>query len=492
TPRYERQTRHIHSWSGIFMFRSETPSDRLFAPLKRAFRQFLALPLLVVIGFILLGVVIYGADDAWSRGGVPPGFGWLGDILGDSEALNTLLSTVASSIITVTSITFSLLLIALQQGASTLTTHVTDQFLMRRMNQFYFGFFVGLSIYVLQTLVTVSDTHRPIFGTSVALLLTIIALCLIVVMIYNTIDQMRPTQIVRAIHAHILDGRSIEMEFLARTRRTPRPDFVAAGTLRSRETGHVAAFEIAPLQKLISDEFSGRVEVELNTRIGSYIAQHDPLAVLRVCGGTTLDKSATQKLNDAMFAAIVIDNERDLSEDPRYGIYQLSTIAWTAISTAKSNPSPGRDVVNAIRDILARWSAQTREVKEDPDSAFVYADNTPMEAINVLETAILVASESMQAQTLTDALHTITMLLEEAPQPWAERLADVVRRALSSLGDHVLTRDLERALLDLERGLRKRGFAETAHAVATAIAQFALSLGHINSRATRVAVAHGA
>src|SRR6185437_4804766 len=176
------------------MTASITLRSRIAATCRRAIALFLALPSMVVIGFLLLSVVIYVADEAWSRGQVPPGFGWLGSLLGDSNALSALLTTIASSIITVTSITFSLLLIALQQGASALTAQVTDQFLMRRINQFYFGFFVGLSVYVLLTLVTVSDSHRPVFGTSVALVLTMIALCLIVLMIYNTIEQMRPAQ----------------------------------------------------------------------------------------------------------------------------------------------------------------------------------------------------------------------------------------------------------------------------------------------------------
>ena len=127
------------------------------------------------------------------------GFHWLGNLLGDSAALGSLLTTVASSIITVTSITFSLMLIAVQQGAAALTAQVTDQFMARRTNQFYFGYFVGLSVFVLMTLVTNSSFHRPLFGTTLALLLTTSALCLINVMIYNTIDQMRPAQIIQFI-----------------------------------------------------------------------------------------------------------------------------------------------------------------------------------------------------------------------------------------------------------------------------------------------------
>jgi len=51
---------------------------------------------------------------------------------------------------------------------------------MRRINPFYFGFFVGLSVFMLMTLVTNGAWRRPVLGATLALILTTVALCLIV------------------------------------------------------------------------------------------------------------------------------------------------------------------------------------------------------------------------------------------------------------------------------------------------------------------------
>ena len=61
---------------------------------------------------------------------------------------------------TVASITISLLLLALQQSAANMTTQILDQFLRRRINQAYFGFFVGLALYSLVTL-TLATVDKP-------------------------------------------------------------------------------------------------------------------------------------------------------------------------------------------------------------------------------------------------------------------------------------------------------------------------------------------
>ncbi len=459
---------------------------RFVNAVRRSFRQFLALPLATVLGFVGLNALVYLADNSWSGGLHPTGFQWLGELLGDSAALGSLLTTVASSIITVTSITFSLLLIAVQQGASSLTAQVTDQFMARRTNQFYFGYFVGLSVFVLMTLVTNTGFHRPVFGTTLALLLTTSALCLIIVMIYNTIDQMRPAQIIQFIHGRVLEARAADLDLLATTRRTSRDGWPVVASVRSRESGYVIGIDPTRIAKAVERHAKGVVEIEFDIAVGAYRAVHDPLLKVRCQPGVALHTDVRASIVDETLAALDYDDGRDLKHDAAYGLHQLATIAWTSVSTSKSNPSPGISVIQALRDIIAQWSDSETEAREDVASFIVYRDATPTVATDALEAVIVVASESIQPQTLAEAVTTLAILLRHVGQPTAERLADVANRALSSLGEHVLTRQLEAALADLSEALLTRGFTSVAESVSTSTADLATSLGKLNSRSTRV------
>ena len=456
----------------------------LSGALRRAFSQFLALPLAVVTGFVVLTAVMYQADRAWSAGHVPAGFAWVGQLLGDSTSLATLLSTIASSIITVTSITFSLLLVALQQGSSALTAQVTDQFLMRKVNQFYFGYFVGLSLFVLFSLATASAVHRPVFGTMLSIVLTSVALCMIVVMIYNTIDQMRPSQIIRTIHRHVLRARAAEVALLSTSRRTPRPDWVILTTLRSREAGHIRAVDAVALKATIRAIGCGEIEAQLVMPLGRYTAFGDPVAILRAPAGA--GPAPLARLETAVLDALTFSDDRDLRQDCAYGIDQLANIAWTSISTAKSNPNPGQAVVQSLRDIVSRWCADGGEAAGDPDAILVLADLALDEALTALEQIILVSSESIQAQTLADALRTVSILLSTTQGHCRLRLGDIARRALSSLGEHVLTSRLEAALDALGSALDADGQGRHGAAVRAATTDLRSTLGVLNSRSTRV------
>ena len=180
--------------------------------MRRAFVEFLTIPTLVILGFLGLGALLYYLDQMRVERD------WPTFVFGSNESISTLLGTIASSIITVTSITFSLLLIAVQQSAAALTGQVYDQFLRRRANQAYFGFFIGLALYALIILATVEPDYTPFYGASVAFFLTVIALYLLILLIYSTIDQMRPVAIIDNIRDHSLSARKTQRKLLAATR----------------------------------------------------------------------------------------------------------------------------------------------------------------------------------------------------------------------------------------------------------------------------------
>jgi hypothetical protein len=111
--------------------------------MRRGIAEFLRLPLLITAGFTVAAVLVGVLDGAGE--GAP-----LRDVataVVPGAGATDFISAVATSLMTVTSITFSVLLLAVQQTASSLTPVVFDQYLRRRSNQAYFGFFVGVTAF---------------------------------------------------------------------------------------------------------------------------------------------------------------------------------------------------------------------------------------------------------------------------------------------------------------------------------------------------------
>lgn len=447
---------------------------------KRALVEFLALPGAIVAGFILLAVVAYAIEQLDITWLAPARTMLARHGFGNATATSTLLGGIAAGLITVTSITFSLLLIAVQQSAAALTSQVFDQFLRRRLNQVFFGFFVGLSLYALLLLATVRPDFNPVLGATVALVLTAVALCCLIVLIYVTIDQARPAVVVKAIHDHTLAARRNQQALLRETRLLPTLDGRPSMPVRARADGYVTAIQVGAIHTAIGQD--QQTEVVLRVATGSYVAFDDPIATV-----VSSDERATA-IAGAVRRAVVLDRVRDFDHDPAYGIQQLAHIAWRSVSTSQQNPSPGLLVVDALRDVLARWSAEPdlAEIERSSTSPVVYADDVVAEIMDAFESIAVVASESMQHQTFAAVTAAVATMLSRLPVEYRSRAEDLVLRLLPALGDFVLTAPLDDALSTLAAAFAALDLDETATAVRAAHAGLARSVGTLNSRATRV------
>lgn len=454
--------------------------DQILALIRRSLREFIGLPLIVVAAFLGLFALSYLLDDAlWGRPGPTP-LPWLAHLLGDTGAIASLLSTVASGMITVTSITFSLLLIAVQQTASTLSTHVYDQFIQRRSNKLSFGFFVGLSVFVLLTLGSANPDHKPIIGALLSLLMTGAALCMVVILIYSTIDQMRPHSVITAIHDHTIKARAVDGGMIAGTRRTPRAGLSWSQTVRTDAYGVVCGIDLATIERSAAEHDA---EIEIIARVGTNLAFRDPLFCIHAARSLLGD--ALLALDRSITAAIKIEPRRTIDSDAGFGIEQLYSIARTTASTSKQNPQPAILVCHCLRDIIARWSSADA-IPENSASRIVYADRGVDDAILAIAAIGVVASESMQNTLAAEVWRTLATLIDDVPTAQLPALTDTVQRLLSSLGDHVLTRDLEEELSRCRRSLAGRGEPDAAEAIRAAAETLAESIGTLNSRGTRV------
>ena len=451
--------------------------------IRRAFSEFLRVPTLIIVAFFLLAIGAYILDR-----GVSTDIAWLEQLrqiistylFNSAQTASSLLSMIAGSIITVTSITFSLLLIAVQQASSTLTFQVIDQFLRRKMNQVYVGFFIGLGIYSLVILALISPPFIPLFGAALAVPLAIAALYILVVLIYNTMDQMRPTKIIGAIHDYTIKAREHQRPLLHQTRQTARYAGASSVLLKATERGYVTEIKLDKLERAVQ-QTQGEVEIVLCVSIGSYVAFGDVLAEIKA---QTIEEAAA--VGQAMQGAVQLERVRDQQQDAAYGISQITTIAWTSVSTSKQNPAPGVQAAHALRDLLARWSiAEVEERSTDTPLPVVYHDNVLDQLMDAFEALVVVASESMQYQVFAQVMQAFAIMFDRVPQHMQDRMEAVIRRSLSALGDHVLTTELDAALSAVSQTLCTAGRSETADAVQSAHEQMASTVGKLNARSTR-------
>lgn len=422
---------------------SDTRIRRTRQQLARAIREFAAVPLLVIACFVVLAVVSIVVDQAHLPGLDTVRHG-IANVVGKQAATSTL-QAIATGLVTVTSITFSVLLLAVQQTASSLSPVVFDQFVRRRSNQVFLGFFVGLALYSYVVLVAVQDNTPPVLGATIATLLTVAALAGLLILVYTTIDQMRPTNVLRQIHDRTLRARDREVALiLRRTHRQEQSRHPVSASYRCETTGYVTGIDLDRLARAL-DRIPD-AEIRLRVALGEHLAYDDVIATVR-----DDDESDAKWLADEVRAAVLIGKEPDLDNDPTTGIDELGNIAWTSASSAKHNPEIARQALHAIRDLAARWVGDEPDGREpdEPRLAVVYPDDDVNHLLDVLYAVLVAAHESQQQQTAARVLATYRLLLPRARDDLRARLyrdLAIAQTLVREIPDSAVLEDARRRL----------------------------------------------
>lgn len=431
------------------------PNGSLKEELKSLW-SFLAIPLGVVALFLIFAAVTYQLDsmvtEEWIHNS--PALQFLSNLFGDDQSVRSLLNTIASAMITVTSITFSLLLVAVQQAAASFSNQILQQFRQRKTNQFYFGFFVGLSLYTLVILATTRELHHPLFGALFAILMTVVALLIILVLIFTTIEQMRGSSVIEEIARNIRAARENEEELLKATRRRPTEGLPVQYTHFARTAGDITGFDLERLRKAL-DDCAPEAEAVMCATDGVYVGRGDPLVEVRA--REALAPEAVKALEEAIHDCIHIGEEPRLESNPQVGLGQLATIAWNNTSTAVSNPHPPILICRAVRELAWKWS--DKAAIGDETSRIVYPDYSLRKALSLLEAMGVASAESKQPQTLAELYDAYAALSPKVEGIFREQIEQAVRLSLGALPHHLPTQHLNRSMERLAAALHEVGSA---------------------------------
>ena len=430
---------------------ADSRGRRTWMLVHRAIREFALVPSLVVVGFLLLAVVSVLADEAHLpvlasvRGAVA-------HVVGPKSA-STALQAIATGLLTVTSITFSVLLLAAQQTASNLSPVVFDQFVRRRINQLLLGFFVGLCLFAY-VVMTAQTKTPPVVGAAVAAMLTVVAMGLLLVLVYVTIDQMRPANVLRQIHHQTLRARDVQAELRRRTIREPVARRKVTATYRSEQTGYVTGIDLTHLEKAL--ERAPRAEIQLCLTLGRAVTFGDVVAIVR-----DDDEDTARSLADEVRAAILLDRWRDISRDATTGVAEITNIAWTSGSTAKHSPQVARQGLDILKDLTARRLHEDDEQSGETGNKLnvVYPDTYLEELLDAVFSLLVVANESHQHLTAAGVLDVYRGVLPHTTGATRSRILrdiELGRALLEPMSRSLMLDRAQQALADTIAGLEHR------------------------------------
>jgi len=249
---------------------------------------------------------------------------------------------------------------------------------------------------------------------------------------------MRPSSVTQTIHDHGLTARAAELSVIRRTLRASTCDAPVRATVQAEHDGFVTGIDLDAIATALHG--GGDTEVTLLVTRGSHVAFNQRVAAIRAAGDQHADDVA-----QAVRRAVTLDRTRDLGVDPSLAVTELSNIAWSAISSAKHNPQTGREAVDRLRDLLARWSHEDDGPGTAPDGEppnvlpVVYEDSDVDHLIDSLLSLVVACLEAMQPDTCAYVLEAVAGSLPELSPRALEGAEQALLSTLSAVRDQTLT-----------------------------------------------------
>ncbi|WP_426060793.1 DUF2254 domain-containing protein [Hymenobacter sp. B1770] len=276
-----------------------------------------------------------------------------------ADGARGMLTAIASSMITVAGLIFSLTLATLAQVSSQYTPRVLRNFMGDRANQLVLGFFVSIFVYCLIVLRTIrgGDEGRFIPSLAVAggLVLALVSIGVLIFFIHHIASSIQASTIIARAAAETqgaLDNLFPEQMGHEAT---------AAEATDWRETDHhwhaILALRSGYVQDVNNDalldfarEINGVVRMERG--IGSFVAKEAPLVSVARYDGQPLS-AADEKTRQRLCGTYSIGDLRTIDQDLGFGFRQLVDIALKALSPGINDTTTAIFCVDQLGALLS-------------------------------------------------------------------------------------------------------------------------------------------
>ena len=313
------------------------------------------LPTLIVLGSGVLAVAFIELDSRLSfklLTNFPRLFG------AGAEGSRGMLSSIAGSMITVASVTFSITIVALSQASSQYSSRILRNFMRDRGNQAVLGVFLGVFTYCLFVLRAIrgGDEGQFIPSLSVfgALVLALVAIGFLIFFIHHVASLLQASNVIAAAaHETVQTIDRLFPESLRDDGSEPAAGPESNNLLEQERQIIIPAPKTGYIQSHDEEAFfdlacSSQSVFRMHVGIGEFAAFDSPL--VSVYSSSFMDEKLVKNIQ----ATYSINSLRTIEQDAGFGIRQIVDIALKALSPGVNDTTTAVTCIDYLTAINLR------------------------------------------------------------------------------------------------------------------------------------------
>lgn len=265
----------------------------------------------------------------------------------------TILSTLAGALLTITTFTFSTTMVVLTTYSSNFSPRVVENFLQEKTTMKVLGTFIGGFVYSILTLFFLGEVFISdrVLSASVAILYAIWCVIQFVVFIFSVGNSVQAQHLIARLYE---DARGIIEEFIDsnQSRRLDQwtiEPFTAQARIVAASSGYLVALDIPGIRQALANR---DFRLVIARQIGDFISKGDELGLLLTNG---MDTDSDEVLEEIR-RQVSFSSKRFTITDYRYAIQKIVDIALRAISPGINDPNTAISCIHSLELLTGRLS----------------------------------------------------------------------------------------------------------------------------------------
>jgi uncharacterized membrane protein len=292
---------------------------------------------------VALGLAEVTPDDGSLLGRLP----WPADV----ESASTVLQVIATATNTVTSLTFSLVVVALQLASQQFSPRLLREFARDWVIQAVLAMLVSTFVFSLTILMALDSSEpAPKLATVVAFLLGLLSVAALLTFLGHIVRALRIDTMMVAVHGET--AATIAQVYPSRQDRPAAGVHHPVGAvLPARRSGFVKVIKPAGLLQAATE---ADVVLWMVLRPGDHLVEGTPVGVAYRRDGAPVPEQVAERLTAAILQSVELGYERTAEQDTALGLRQLVDIAVKALSPGINDPVTAGHAIGYLADLLVR------------------------------------------------------------------------------------------------------------------------------------------
>ena len=300
------------------------------------------------------------------------------------EITKTILSTIAGSLLSIVTISFSIIMVVLTTYSTQFSPRTLQDFLKSKLTLQVLGIFIGGFIYSIVTLMFLNGDSQSVFlSAGVGVLIVIFCIMYFVMFIHHVSQSIQVNLLIDTLTTEILELVDNVKEFneAHENIRNEPPDNLEQimekeqFSIYSKEVGFIRDINDLKLSKF-ADEHN--IVINAERMIGDYVTNNTKVFTIYY----NLDEMEMDELNEDTLNKcldfILVGKERNKSKDIEFGLQKLTEVALRAISPGINDPNTAIFCIKQAGMVLDRIAKANIEntyyYNEDNELILIFED----------------------------------------------------------------------------------------------------------------------